>query len=44
MIYRPQSYQEIVSDASKAVLKAIGDGLNRMEVDFPPIPTSIDGK
>ena len=44
MIYRPQSFQEIVTDASRAVLKAIGDGVSRMEVEFPPIPTSIDGK
>jgi len=42
MIYRPQSFQEIVTDASRAVLKAIGDGVTRMEVEFPPIPTSID--
>jgi hypothetical protein len=41
--YRPQSYSELVEDASKSVLAAIEDGINLMEVEFPAVPTNIDG-
>lgn len=44
MTYRPQSYAELVQDASKAVLSAIGDGVKLMEVEFPAVPVNIDGK
>lgn len=40
--YRPQSYSELVEDASKSVLAAIEDGINLMEVEFPAVPTNID--
>jgi len=43
MTYRPQSYAELVQDATKSVLTAIEDGIQLMEVEFPAIPTNIDG-
>jgi hypothetical protein len=43
MTYRPQSYAELVQDATKSVLTAIEDGIKLMEVEFPAIPTNIDG-
>lgn len=44
MTYRPASYAELVSDAAAALLKGIDSGLTRMEVEFPPIPTNVDGE
>jgi hypothetical protein len=43
MTYRPESYAELVSDAAAALLQGVNAGLKRMEVEFPPIPTNIDG-
>lgn len=43
MTYRPQSYAELVEDASRAVLSALDDGINLMEVEFPAVPVNIDG-
>jgi hypothetical protein len=42
MTYRPETYQEMVGDASVAVLEAMKDGYTRLEVEFPPIPTRVD--
>eukprot|EP00775_Hariotina_reticulata_P012638 gene12638-12767_t len=42
MTYKPQSYAELVQDATKSVLAAIEDGVKLMEVEFPAIPTNID--
>ena len=39
-VYWPQSFKEITEDAVKAVLAAIDKGFNRLEVEFPPLPTS----
>ena len=39
-IYWPQSFKEITEDAVKAVLAAVEKGFNRLEVEFPPLPTS----
>lgn len=44
MTYRPESYNELVGDAAAALLKGVEAGLTRMEVEFPPIPTNIDGE
>lgn len=41
--YRPSSYSELVADASKSVMAAINDGVDLMEVEFPAVPTNIDG-
>eukprot|EP00192_Tetraselmis_astigmatica_P012329 CAMPEP_0117680296 /NCGR_PEP_ID=MMETSP0804-20121206/18275_1 /TAXON_ID=1074897 /ORGANISM="Tetraselmis astigmatica, Strain CCMP880" /LENGTH=398 /DNA_ID=CAMNT_0005489781 /DNA_START=35 /DNA_END=1228 /DNA_ORIENTATION=+ len=43
MVYRPESYQELVEDAASAVLAGIDDGLKFMEVEFPPVPGQVDG-
>ena len=39
-VYWPQSFKEITEDAVKAVLAAVEKGFNRLEVEFPPLPTS----
>ena len=39
-VYWPQSFKEITEDAVKAVLAAVEKGHNRIEVEFPPLPTS----
>ena len=39
-VYWPQSFKEITEDAVKAVMAAIEKGHNRLEVEFPPLPTS----
>jgi hypothetical protein len=43
MTYRPQSYNEIVADAVRALQAAIADGERLLEVEFPPLPASKDG-
>eukprot|EP00270_Netrium_digitus_P020338 TRINITY_DN8343_c0_g1_i1.p1 TRINITY_DN8343_c0_g1~~TRINITY_DN8343_c0_g1_i1.p1 ORF type:complete len:408 (-),score=116.94 TRINITY_DN8343_c0_g1_i1:12-1205(-) len=40
-VYRPQSYDAMVADASRSVLFALDDNIKRMEVEFPPLPTSV---
>ena len=42
--YRPASFQELVKDATNSVKAAVGDGLTRMEVEFPALPGNIDGE
>jgi len=42
-IHRPESFSVIVDDASSSVLQGIKAGLRYMEVDFPPVPTQLDG-
>lgn len=43
MTYKPLSYGEMVTDAVEAVLTAIDDGVKWLEVEFPALPTNIDG-
>lgn len=43
MTYRPESYAELVADAAGALAAGVAAGLTRMEVEFPPIPTNVDG-
>jgi hypothetical protein len=42
MTYYPSSYTELVGDAAAAVDAALTDGLKRVEVEFPPVPTGLD--
>ncbi|KAL2651370.1 hypothetical protein R1flu_019498 [Riccia fluitans] len=42
-VYRPASYDVLVSDAASAVAYALDSGKLRMEVDFPPLPSSVSG-
>lgn len=39
-VYWPQSFKEITEDAVKAVIAATEKGHNRIEVEFPPLPTA----
>ncbi|GIL72985.1 hypothetical protein Vretifemale_3208, partial [Volvox reticuliferus] len=43
MSYKPLSYGEMVNDAVESVMSAIGDGLKWLEVEFPALPTNVDG-
>ncbi|XP_055832670.1 protein LPA3 [Solanum dulcamara] len=40
-IYKPKSYQVLVSDAANSLFYALNDGKTRLEIDFPPLPTNI---
>ncbi|KAL3366544.1 hypothetical protein AABB24_011301 [Solanum stoloniferum] len=40
-VYKPKSYQVLVSDAANSLFYALNDGKTRLEIDFPPLPTSI---
>ena len=40
--YRPSSYSELVTDAVAAIATAVGDGLTRLEVEFPAV-SNVDG-
>jgi hypothetical protein len=43
MTYKPNSYNEIVADAVRALQAAIADGERLVEIEFPPLPSSKDG-
>eukprot|EP00252_Welwitschia_mirabilis_P005047 TRINITY_DN15457_c0_g1_i1.p1 TRINITY_DN15457_c0_g1~~TRINITY_DN15457_c0_g1_i1.p1 ORF type:complete len:380 (-),score=69.12 TRINITY_DN15457_c0_g1_i1:294-1433(-) len=40
-LYKPNSYQQIVEDAARALMYALDDGKTRLEIEFPSLPTSI---
>ncbi|XP_039144437.1 protein LOW PSII ACCUMULATION 3, chloroplastic [Dioscorea cayenensis subsp. rotundata] len=40
-VYKPKSYEILVSDAARSLVFAIEDGKTRLEIDFPPLPSSI---
>eukprot|EP00891_Asterochloris_glomerata_P007815 jgi/Astpho2/7815/fgenesh1_pm.00117_%23_11_t len=40
--YRPESFDEMVTDASSALVEAMEAGLSELEVEFPPLPSSVD--
>ncbi|XP_078441792.1 low PSII Accumulation 3 [Wolffia australiana] len=40
-LYKPKSYEVLVSDAAKSLVYALDDGKTRLEIDFPPLPSSI---
>ncbi|KAM0945212.1 putative protein LOW PSII ACCUMULATION 3 [Dioscorea sansibarensis] len=40
-VYKPKSYEVLVSDAARSLVFAIEDGKTRLEIDFPPLPSSI---
>lgn len=44
MTYRPESFEVLVEDACASVLSAIENGETRLEVEFPPLPTSVSGE
>ena len=41
--YAPATFDELVDDASAALLAALDDGLKRIEVEFPALPGDKDG-
>ena len=41
--YAPATFDELVDDASTALLAALDDGLKRIEVEFPALPGDKDG-
>lgn len=42
--YQPASFDEMVTDASNACVEAIKAGLSQLEVEFPPLPSSVDSE
>ncbi|XP_060168225.1 protein LPA3 [Lycium barbarum] len=40
-VYKPRSYEVLVSDAANSLFYALNHGKTRLEIDFPPLPTSI---
>ncbi|KAJ1277540.1 hypothetical protein BS78_04G012500 [Paspalum vaginatum] len=40
-VYKPRSYDVLVSDAARSLACAIDDGRTRLEIEFPPLPSSI---
>ncbi|KAJ7552822.1 hypothetical protein O6H91_06G071400 [Diphasiastrum complanatum] len=42
-VYKPESYDVMVGDAAKSLIYALDDGKLRIEVDFPPLPSSFSG-
>ncbi|CAM8986244.1 unnamed protein product [Rhodiola kirilowii] len=40
-VYKPKSYQVLVTDAANSLLAALDDGKMRLEIDFPPLPSNI---
>lgn len=42
-VYKPSSYDVLITDAAKALSSALDDNLRRLEIEFPPLPSSISG-
>ncbi|XP_021821852.1 protein LOW PSII ACCUMULATION 3, chloroplastic isoform X2 [Prunus avium] len=40
-VYKPKSYEVLVTDAAKSLAYALEDGKTRLEIDFPPLPSNI---
>ncbi|XP_020585174.1 protein LOW PSII ACCUMULATION 3, chloroplastic [Phalaenopsis equestris] len=40
-VYKPKSYEVLVADASRSLAYGLQDGKLRLEIDFPPLPSSI---
>ncbi|KAG9442563.1 hypothetical protein H6P81_018417 [Aristolochia fimbriata] len=40
-VYKPKSYEVLVTDAANSLLYALEDGQKRLEIDFPPLPSNI---
>ncbi|KAM7257217.1 hypothetical protein ACFE04_012958 [Oxalis oulophora] len=40
-IYKPKTYQVLVTDAANSLAYGLQDGKTRLEIEFPPLPTSI---
>ncbi|GLT38272.1 hypothetical protein SLA2020_125300 [Shorea laevis] len=40
-VYKPKSYEVLVTDAANSLAFALEDGKVRLEIDFPPLPSDI---
>ncbi|WJX48656.1 Protein lpa3 [Trifolium repens] len=40
-VYKPKSYEVLVTDAANSLSYALQDGKSRLEIDFPPLPSDI---
>ncbi|KAF0934962.1 hypothetical protein E2562_029492 [Oryza meyeriana var. granulata] len=40
-VYKPRSYEVLVSDAARSLACAIDEGKTRLEIEFPPLPSNI---
>ncbi|KAJ7962751.1 Protein LOW PSII ACCUMULATION 3 chloroplastic [Quillaja saponaria] len=40
-VYKPKSYEVLVTDAAISLAHALEDGKIRLEIDFPPLPSNI---
>ncbi|KAL3511980.1 hypothetical protein ACH5RR_024697 [Cinchona calisaya] len=40
-VYKPKSYEVLVTDAANSLLYALKDGKTRLEIEFPPLPSNI---
>ncbi|TYJ33788.1 hypothetical protein E1A91_A05G126200v1 [Gossypium mustelinum] len=40
-LYKPKSYDVLVTDAANSLAYAIQDGKTRLEIDFPPLPSNM---
>ncbi|KAL3609364.1 hypothetical protein D5086_000384 [Populus alba] len=40
-IYKPKSYEVLVTDAANSLAFSLQDGKIRLEIDFPPLPSNI---
>jgi len=40
--YNPDSYEELMEDVARSVAQGLRDGVTRMEVEFPPLGSSLD--
>ncbi|KAK1321691.1 hypothetical protein QJS10_CPA03g02436 [Acorus calamus] len=40
-VYKPKSYEVLVSDAASSLAFALQAGKTRLEIDFPPLPSNI---
>ncbi|XP_050381447.1 protein LPA3 [Argentina anserina] len=40
-VYKPKSYEVLVTDAATSLAFALEDGKTRLEIDFPPLPSNI---
>ncbi|GAB2293672.1 Protein lpa3 [Dionaea muscipula] len=40
-VYKPKSYEVLVTDAASCLAYALQDGRLRLEIEFPPLPSSI---
>ncbi|EEC72347.1 hypothetical protein OsI_05588 [Oryza sativa Indica Group] len=40
-VYKPRSYDVLVSDAARSLACAMDEGKTRLEIEFPPLPSNI---